>query len=491
MPYLMQGTRHWIMKRHGCINYCKFLSYEGIRQYSRKNQPAVAEKLVSEEVLASLDSVLQQPPRAILDAKGPSLMGSDVSAAAKNFLPLVLGKAQNPILFIRSNNQVLDLGQSASELSPQQTFHVKDVERLMHLFSEGNESTVLPTKETVSPVPGVVKQLSVETPTVSTEDQKKLKLINAITPQELDWTEQVFDIRKLPKCYMMLSKIRLTGLVVLTTVGGYMMAPGVMDPMVLLLASLGTGLSSGAANTINQFFEVPFDSQMNRTKNRVLVRGIITPLHAVTFAAVSTVSGLTILYLGANGLTAALGGLNLLLYTLIYTPMKRYSIANTWVGSIVGAIPPMMGWVACTGTLDAGAGLLAAILFAWQFPHFNALSWNLRGDYSRAGYRMMSVTNPDLCRRTALRYSIALLGLCTLAPVLDVTTWTFAIDSLPANLYLVYLAWKFHQNADSSSSRRLFRASLIYLPAIMMLMLISKKNYGSPKKEVNSSVESS
>lgn len=100
------------------------------------------------------------------------------------------------------------------------------------------------------------------------------------------------------------------------------------------------------------------------------------------------------LHYGVNGLTASLGAANLLLYTCVYTPMKRYSILNTWVGSVVGAIPPLMGWAGCSGNLEAGAWIMAGLLYAWQFPHFNALSWNLRPDYSRAGYRMMAVTNP-------------------------------------------------------------------------------------------------
>jgi protoheme IX farnesyltransferase len=105
----------------------------------------------------------------------------------------------------------------------------------------------------------------------------------------------------------------------------------------------------------------------------------------------------------------------------------------------VGAIPPLMGWAGCAGTLESGAWILPGILYAWQFPHFNALSWNLRPDYSRAGYRMMSVTNPDLCRHTALRYTGALLVLSCLAPVLEVTTWLFAAGSIPLNACFMYL----------------------------------------------------
>jgi len=100
---------------------------------------------------------------------------------------------------------------------------------------------------------------------------------------------------------------------------------------------------------------------------------------------------------------------------------------------------PTGGWAGCAGTLDAGAMILAGVLYAWQFPHFNALSWNLRPDYSRAGYRMMAVTNPALCRRTALRYSVAIVGLSAMAPVLDVTNYWFALETLPLNAYFAYL----------------------------------------------------
>ncbi|XP_046442455.1 protoheme IX farnesyltransferase, mitochondrial-like [Daphnia pulex] len=284
---------------------------------------------------------------------------------------------------------------------------------------------------------------------------------------------------KLTNHYSSLAKFRLTGLVVCSAVTGYAMAPMPTDLTTLGLCLLGTALTSASANTINQFFEVPFDSQMARTSNRVLVRGLLSPLHAVSFAAVSGTTGLIILNYGVNGVCASLGALTLALYTLVYTPMKRSSIANTWVGSIVGALPPLMGYAGCTGYLDAGALVLGGVLYAWQFPHFNALSWNLRSDYSRAGYRMMAVTNPDLCRRTTLRHTAALIGICTTAPVIGLTTWTFALDSLPINMYFLYLAWRFYRHSDSSSSRKLFRMSLAHLPIIMILMLVHKKSEDS------------
>merc|ERR1719222_1712042 len=180
------------------------------------------------------------------------------------------------------------------------------------------------------------------------------------------------------------------------------------------------------------------------------------------------------LYFGVNGLCASLGALTLFLYTLVYTPMKRTSVYNTWIGSVGGAIPPLMGYCGGTGDVDAGALLLGAVLFAWQFPHFNALSWNLRSDYSRAGYhdglrrpRIMPehihALQPGSDRNL---HSCSIIGL---------TTWMFAIDSLPVNLYYVYLSYQFYRNSDSSTARKLFRFSLAHLPMVLTLMWIHKR----------------
>ncbi|KAK2876189.1 hypothetical protein Q8A67_020285 [Cirrhinus molitorella] len=290
------------------------------------------------------------------------------------------------------------------------------------------------------------------------------------------WKELKVEYSDLPGIYGRLSKLKLTALVVTTAAAGYAMAPVPFDPVTFLMASVGTGLSSCTANSINQYFEVPFDSNMNRTKNRPLVRGQISPLHAVSFALACGIPGVTLLTLGVNPLTGFLGALNIFLYTCCYTPLKRLSITNTWVGAVVGAIPPVMGWTAATGSLDPGALLLGGFLFSWQFPHFNALSWNLREDYSRGGYRMMSVTHPGLCKRVALRHSVGLIGLSGLGPVLDVTTWTFPLVSLPINLYISYLAFRFYRYGDRQNARKLFFCSLWHLPMLLLLALTCKKS---------------
>ena len=114
------------------------------------------------------------------------------------------------------------------------------------------------------------------------------------------------------------------------------------------------------------------------------------------------------------------------------------------------------------------------VLYSWQFPHFNALSWNLRGDYSRAGYQMMSVTNPALSKRVAFRHTLFLFPICLAAPLSGLTMWFFAFDSSILNAYFSYLGYQFYKNGDSKSARALFRFSLIYLPLIVGLMLCSK-----------------
>uniref|UniRef100_A0A8W7Q0T3 Protoheme IX farnesyltransferase, mitochondrial n=1 Tax=Anopheles coluzzii TaxID=1518534 RepID=A0A8W7Q0T3_ANOCL len=292
--------------------------------------------------------------------------------------------------------------------------------------------------------------------------------------------------------YLMLSKIRLTSLVVMTAMAGYAMAPGSFELGTFLLCSAGTTLVSGAANSINQVIETSFDAQMPRTRNRVLVKGHLSRLHAVGFALGASTIGCSMLYYGVNEMTAALGAANLILYTSIYTPMKRYSILNTWVGSVVGAIPPLMGWAACTGgDLGAGAWILAGLLYCWQFPHFNALSWNIRPEYLKAGYKMMANSHPALCTRVSLRHTGFIAGLSLLAPALDVTNVWFALESLPLNAYFAYLAYDFHQKADSKSSRKLFRFSLLHLPLLMALFLLNKKHwqFREDKKSGETTVE--
>ena len=287
------------------------------------------------------------------------------------------------------------------------------------------------------------------------------------------WEERVaLKPSQLVGIYLQLSKSRLTTLVVLTALAGFAFNPVSGSLSALAAVSAGTFLCSASANACNQVMEAPFDSQMDRCKQRIMVRHVISPLHALGFSATAGALGTAVLYSFCNPLTAALGFANIALYAGVYTTMKRYTIANTWVGSIVGAIPPAMGWAAASGTLDSGALAMCAIIYFWQFPHFNALSFNVRQDYCRAGYHMMSVVDVALNSRVALRNTAALIPLCALIPFTGISHCSFSFYSVLVNAYFTYLAWNFYQHPNKQTARELFRFSLVYLPILFGFLAI-------------------
>ncbi|CAE7169424.1 unnamed protein product [Rhizoctonia solani] len=316
------------------------------------------------------------------------------------------------------------------------------------------------------------------------------------------------------KIYMALSKSRLTTLVVLTAMSGVALCPLPTTVSALLATAAGTTLCSAAANTFNQIAEVPLDAQMVRTRTRPLVRRAISPAHAAAFGVVAGASGITILATLVNPLTAALGAFNIVLYSGVYTYMKRRSIINTWVGGVVGAIPPLMGWTACGGHLlpsaehpivfiwpssigdltsalpldnPFAAATLFAFLFAWQFPHFNAVSHLTRAGYAQAGYKMLSVLDPRHNGLVGFRYALAFIPICSvMAPLSGLTTWWFALTSLPLNVWLSHGAWQFWREGSEKAARTVWRQCLIYLPLMLGLMMASKPslNWSASVKRV-------
>lgn len=307
--------------------------------------------------------------------------------------------------------------------------------------------------------------------------------------------------------YLSLTKPRLSSGVVLTAAAAYGLYPipeiissaSVLEPttlssstLTLLFLSAGTFLSSAAANTLNMMMEPAYDAQMSRTRNRPLVRKLVTPTRAGVFAVACGTAGLMLLDLGTNSTVAALSALNIFLYAGVYTPMKRMSVVNTWVGALVGAIPPLMGWAAAAGhaaTTEhhtaadllwtwpdaAGGWLLAALLFAWQFPHFNGLAHGIRDEYRRAGYRMLAWTNPARSARVALRYSLAMFPICAGLWAVGLVNDGFIVLSTVANGWIGLRAYQFWRRAGAgASARNLFWASVWYLPLVMVGALVCK-----------------
>jgi heme o synthase len=297
-----------------------------------------------------------------------------------------------------------------------------------------------------------------------------------------------------------LSKFKLSALVVLTTMSGHIMAAsvgGTSSASQLGLTLLGTTLCSFSANSLNQWAESPLDAQMPRTQNRPLPRLILTPFAAFNWSVLTGASGLAILAVGVNPVASALAGLTIALYAGVYTPLKRISIVNTWIGALVGAIPPLIGWTSVLPYLSltsstsssvlASSLILPSLLFCWQFPHFNALSWNLRGEYARAGYQMTAVVNPKLNGRVALRYALALVPLTLTTGIVGLTSWTFSL--LAGNLInapLIWKAFKFRQNPTRKTARHLFFASLIHLPLYLVFLFIYREPITNDDAEAKS-----
>lgn len=297
--------------------------------------------------------------------------------------------------------------------------------------------------------------------------------------------------------YLSLSKPRLSALVVLTTMVPYALYP--LDPILstvateapslnaltLLYLTSGTALCSASANAFNMIIEPAYDAQMTRTRNRPLVRKLLSTRNAILFAIGTGITGVTLLYYGVNPTVSGLGVLNIFLYAGVYTPLKRVSVINTWVGAVVGGIPPLMGWAAASGSYalsgttseilsHPGGWLLAGLLFAWQFPHFNALSWTIKEEYKRAGYVMASWKYPKLNARVALRYSLLFFPLCIGLSYYGVTDWGFAVTSSAVNAWNLQKALAFYKAQTPATARGLFWASVWHLPLVLGLSMLHK-----------------
>jgi protoheme IX farnesyltransferase len=296
--------------------------------------------------------------------------------------------------------------------------------------------------------------------------------------------------------YLTLCKPRLTMLVTLSLICLYALSPYAVTVPELALLMAGTAMCLGAANAINMAREPDFDRNMPRTAARPIVTGVLTPPQAYRFAAATGAVGCALLYFGVNPVVAALGLTNIVLYAWIYTSLKRRSIINTWVGALVGAIPPLMGWAALLSLTHPGVWCLAALLYAWQFPHFNALSHNIASQYKEAGYVMTAAENPKLNARVALRYLVLMFPLCLGLSYFGVTDWVFPLDSAVVNAYMTYWAYKFwqqqRQNYSASGAARngptadgmalanmyakkTFWSSVWHLPVVLILAMLHKK----------------
>ena len=276
--------------------------------------------------------------------------------------------------------------------------------------------------------------------------------------------------------YVSLGKPGLTLMSVSTALAGALLAPdGPSHPEVLLLVAAGTFLVGSGAVALNQYRERAFDALMQRTRLRPLPAGMIHPRNALIFGSLLALTG-TILLTYTTLLAASLAALTIASYVLVYTPMKRVSHFATAVGGLPGAIPPVIGWTAMTGTFAAQAYVLFLVVFLWQMPHFLALGWMYRKDYEEGGYRLLPSldTTGEVTARIIMVYIWALLPASVLPFILGMVGPLFLALVIVAWLLFVVPALRFRRVISDSNARALFLASLLYIPAFFISMGIDR-----------------
>jgi heme o synthase len=286
------------------------------------------------------------------------------------------------------------------------------------------------------------------------------------------WRDRVSD-------FAMLTKAGLVGLVLVTTLAGFWLAgPRTVGAGVLLATLVGTGLTALGANAFNQWIEARRDALMDRTRARPLPGRRMRRSRALLLSAALLLSGPLLLLVTVNGLTAALGAAAAVIYTGIYTPLKTRTSLCTLVGAVCGAMPPVMGWTAATGGLAAPAIILAAILLVWQIPHFLSLAWVYREDYRAAGFRLLPVVDQagDVTSLMAVLYSMTLVPIGLSAAMAGLGGWCYAVASTGLGMGLVLLATRFYRDRSTANARRLFVATLVYLPLVLAFMIADRQH---------------
>ena len=274
--------------------------------------------------------------------------------------------------------------------------------------------------------------------------------------------------------FFALTKPRLNFLVVITAgVGYYLGASRDLSVLKLVEAIVGTALVAGGAAGLNQVYERETDGLMWRTRKRPVAAGRLTVKESTIFSLALSAAGLAMLATSANLLAAGLALLTLISYNVVYTPMKRRSQLATLVGAVPGALPPMIGWAAAQGRLTPEAWALFAIVFVWQIPHFMAIAWLYRDDFRRAGFPLLPVVNTDgkSTARQAVIFSVLLLPISLVPFLLHAAGAIYAAGAIAGGLGILALSMSFASQRIDERARRLFLASITYLPILWVLLI--------------------
>lgn len=277
--------------------------------------------------------------------------------------------------------------------------------------------------------------------------------------------------------YAELSKLNILSLVLIATILGYYLGTsGLISWKHLFITLLGTALTASGSGALNHYLERETDKFMVRTKNRPLPAGLIKPAEVMNYGVLMVLAGIMILVIQVNMLTGFIALLTAFLYIVVYTPLKKITWLNTSIGSIPGALPILGGWTASSGSIDAMAWVLFAIMYLWQHPHFYSIAWICRSDYAEAKLKMLPVIEPDgnstirqifwhlllMMPITFLPFIQGTLGLFYLIGAFMITS-AFFVSALP-------LAW----NRSDKSALLLLKASVFYLPSLLLIIIIDK-----------------
>lgn len=278
------------------------------------------------------------------------------------------------------------------------------------------------------------------------------------------------------KAYWELLKFRLSFLVSFSCAFGYVLATAQVNYFTLSMVFVGGFLLSGAAVTVNQIIEKDLDKLMTRTQNRPLPTGRVTVGEAIGFAVLCLLLGTAILLIYTNILTTSLSLLSMVLYSFVYTPLKRVGPIAVFVGAIPGALPPLLGWTAATGAISHEALIIFGIQFIWQFPHFWAIAWVADDDYKKAGFKLLpSGGQKDL--NTAIQimiYTLFLLPLGLLPAKFGITGINSAIIATVCGILFLAQTFSLMKTSSRQSALRIMFGSFLYLPIVQIAYLLDK-----------------
>lgn len=278
------------------------------------------------------------------------------------------------------------------------------------------------------------------------------------------------------RAYVAFAKLKLATSVVFSAFICYLYAADTINWLNALYLSIGGFLVTGASNGFNQVIEKDLDKLMSRTSSRPIPTGKMSATEGIVVAFIMGIVGVSILWFCLNPLSGLLGALALILYVGFYTPMKRVSPFAVFIGAFPGAIPPMIGYVAVTGELDLIAGLLFAIQFVWQFPHFWAIAWRQYDDYGKAGYSLLP--SPGGKDRSSafqsLVYSLFLIPTSLLPFYFELSGWISAIVIGIAGLWFAWYSYKLYSTLDDKVATKIMFASFLYLPVVQIALVLDK-----------------